>query len=742
MISRMISAFIKRGIVTLVAVIALVPTASIAANLPLPGPPVLIYTAHGVNGLTAEPPGGDAAALNTSAIFFGTAATGPSFAPPASTLLSGNTPSTFDGQVLDLTANGNQFVGLSRLTPCNANGIFLFGNATGCVSAADSNYGSGIVYEFVAAQSWPFYVGSGTSSNVNNGAFGFSSNSDDGSYIMLNPAPFSYAQSGPFQAATGFTARNAVVNNGFTQSAATVNGTATIGNAVGANNIYWLTVEYSEVERGQTQWQYLWKQPGAAALQQVTQGVIYGQVRNNGVAVPNASVTLTDPAGAAHALTTDVNGYYGYNFNPVTDAPGGWTSTRSVTVAATDTAAHGSFKQSVGVGLAMGQAQVQNFDFYEAKLTVAKTGPATANAGDIISYAINVSNAGPAAANGTVLNDSVPTTLTGVTTTCGSPTAGAACPASVAAGNNVTASIPTLPSGGSVIFTVTGRASTAGSITNTATIAFGPTANSPEPANSVGVINADPTSILTSSQATTIAPSAALTISKSAPANVGPGELLAYTIVVSNAGPSPADGATFGDTVPTGLAIKGTPTCAAAGGAICGTVTTSGQNVTSTITTLPSGSSVTFTIDTTTTTAATYTNTATIAPPSGTSDPNVRTSTATTTVGGNGISKTVRNVTSSGSAVTANGAVPNDILEYAVTYTNLTGSSITAFAFRDATPTPTTFVSIACGALPTGITSCTTTQPAVGNTGTVSWAFAGTLASGATLTASFRVRVP
>jgi uncharacterized repeat protein (TIGR01451 family) len=124
------------------------------------------------------------------------------------------------------------------------------------------------------------------------------------------------------------------------------------------------------------------------------------------------------------------------------------------------------------------------------------------------------------------------------------------------------------------------------------------------------------------------------------------------------------------------------------------------------------------------------------------------TRTDTTTVGpvagaGLTLSKTVRNVTQGGAAVTSNTARPNDVLEYTITYLNTSGGTVSAIVVTDATPAFTLFLSAACGApLPASLTGCSvTTQPAVNGTGTVAWTFTGTLASSGTGTVSFQVRV-
>ena len=199
--------------------------------------------------------------------------------------------------------------------------------------------------------------------------------------------------------------------------------------------------------------------------------------------------------------------------------------------------------------------------------------------------------------------------------------------------------------------------------------------------------------------------------------------------------------------MPANISVKGTPTCAASGGATCGTVTVSGATppvVSSTISALPSGGSVTFTIETSTPTSASYTNTATIAPGSGVTDGNTTTtSSATTTVAATyGPSKTVQNITTGEStAGTTDNASPGDVLQYALSFTNTTSVPISSFKFTDPTPTNTTYVSGACGTLPSGVTSCAVAGPAAGAVGTVTWTFGGTIAPGSTVTATMRVKV-
>ena len=111
---------------------------------------------------------------------------------------------------------------------------------------------------------------------------------------------------------------------------------------------------------------------------------------------------------------------------------------------------------------------------------------------------------------------------------------------------------------------------------------------------------------------------------------VNPGAAVNYTIVVSNAGPNTATGAAVTDSLPASLAVTSW-TCTASAGSSC-TVGGSGNNRTGTVT-LVAGGSATFTAATTLSASAagSLVNTATVAAPSGTTDPNAANNSATDT---------------------------------------------------------------------------------------------------------------
>jgi uncharacterized repeat protein (TIGR01451 family) len=107
---------------------------------------------------------------------------------------------------------------------------------------------------------------------------------------------------------------------------------------------------------------------------------------------------------------------------------------------------------------------------------------------------------------------------------------------------------------------------------------------------------------------------------------------------------------------------------------------------------------------------------------------------------------TVGNSTSSGlrlvKSVDKATAKSGDTLLYTINYSNSGSGTVSNIVVSDTTPYYTTFVSGACGSLPTGITACTiSTQPSVGGTGSISWTLTGSLASSASGQVTFTVKI-
>ena len=156
-----------------------------------------------------------------------------------------------------------------------------------------------------------------------------------------------------------------------------------------------------------------------------------------------------------------------------------------------------------------------------ADLSIAKTGPANVNAGGVLSYTLGVSNAGPSRASSLVVSDTLPLGLT-------NPSAsGAGWTCGVASGL-LTCTRPGLDAGSAPLITILATAPLdAGDIYNTA---------------SVSAATADPVANNTSNTLTThVLGQADLSIDGSGnPVIVKINGVVTYTLMVSNAGPNPA----------------------------------------------------------------------------------------------------------------------------------------------------------------------------------------------------------
>jgi uncharacterized repeat protein (TIGR01451 family) len=113
-----------------------------------------------------------------------------------------------------------------------------------------------------------------------------------------------------------------------------------------------------------------------------------------------------------------------------------------------------------------------------ADLSINKTGPSSVVVGSPATYSIKVWNQGPTTVTGATIADSVPSNLTGVTWTCAA-SGTATCGTASGSGNAISFisgllpvnASPTAPTTGDYLtITVTGTASTLGSLTNTATV--------------------------------------------------------------------------------------------------------------------------------------------------------------------------------------------------------------------------------------------------------------------------------
>jgi uncharacterized repeat protein (TIGR01451 family) len=250
----------------------------------------------------------------------------------------------------------------------------------------------------------------------------------------------------------------------------------------------------------------------------------------------------------------------------------------------------------------------------QADLAVTKTdGKITAVPGTPDTYTITVSNAGPSTVSSVNLTDIVPAAL--LNPVFGTPSAGSYNPAT-----GLWSGL-SLAQGQSITITLTGTIDPAatGSLTNTATVS--------PPAGVTDTNSANNSA----SDSDTLTPQADLAITKTdSVTSVVPGTPDTYTIVVSNKGPSAVTGASVADPLPTGVtSATWTATASSGGGMVTGP--NSGAGALATTVDLPVNATVTFTftvqIDPSAT--GTLTNSATVSPPAGVTDPNSPNNSAT-----------------------------------------------------------------------------------------------------------------
>jgi uncharacterized repeat protein (TIGR01451 family) len=159
-----------------------------------------------------------------------------------------------------------------------------------------------------------------------------------------------------------------------------------------------------------------------------------------------------------------------------------------------------------------------------ADLAVTKSDGVTSRApGETTTYTITLQNRGPSDVAGVAVSD-MPAQLTGVTWTC-TPGPGASCAAP--GGNGSISTTVSLPVNTGVTFSLTGtlKPDAAGQLINTVTAQ-----------NPPGFGDSSPSSATDIDQ---IVPRADVSVTKTGPTSVVPGNTATYTIVVS-AGPSPA----------------------------------------------------------------------------------------------------------------------------------------------------------------------------------------------------------
>jgi uncharacterized repeat protein (TIGR01451 family) len=385
---------------------------------------------------------------------------------------------------------------------------------------------------------------------------------------------------------------------------------------------------------------------------------------------------------------------------------------------------------SMGQGRAMAINGAVTLDTNAVSATEADISAAVSTAsgpvfaGNTLTYTITVANAGPNSAQAVVLSDLLPTGTTfvsdaqtsGPTFTLTSPAAGGT--------GTVGGTISALPSGASAVFTVVTRVSPS-------TVSGASIVNTP----SVTTTTIDPNLENNSQTVTTsVATEADLSVTNTTAAGpVVAGNTIAYTITVTNNGPSDAQTVSLSDVLPTHTTFFSD--AQTSGPAFTLTSPAAGQTGTvgGTIGTLASGASATFSVvalvSPATASGASIVNTphaATV-----TTDPNLANNSQTTTTAvATDADLSVTQTTTEGPVV------PGNTVTYTITLDNAGLSDAQTVVLTDLIPAHTTFVSDAQTSGP----AFTLSNPAAGATGTAG-ATIGTLPAGDSATFTLVVLV-
>ena len=348
-----------------------------------------------------------------------------------------------------------------------------------------------------------------------------------------------------------------------------------------------------------------------------------------------------------------------------------------------------------------------------ADLSIVKTvSSATAVPGDTVTYTLSVHNAGPNDANSVTVTDNLPPQLTFVS--CTENTGNGTCTFS---GGTATVTYTTLTNGASSTVTIT--TSLNSGVTDGLLVG-----------NAASVSAASPTDPNTSNNSSTVYFTvhnrADLAVTKSVSTtspyspNAEVGDLLTYTVTLSNNGPYDARGVSLSDSAPAGVTFT---SCTAT----VGTCVWSGSSATLSLAAFTNGSTARLTIQATlnfgVADGSTISNTASVT--STTFDPNTS---------NNSASASFKVLNNSDLYVFQSATkLSNRQLRYTVNVRNLGKYTAKGLVLNDPTPNGSTFVSITPG-------PWTCSAPAVGSNGTISCSL-NTEAVGVTQTMVFVVKV-
>ncbi len=402
------------------------------------------------------------------------------------------------------------------------------------------------------------------------------------------------------------------------------------------------------------------------------------------------------------SLASGGNAAYTLVLNVLPSTPDGSTITNTIATSSD------SFDPNNGNNNASSSATVSGI----TDVAVTKSGPASAVAGNNISYSITVTNNGPSPATNTQLSDVLAAGNTFVSLTPNSGPSSICSTPTVGTNGTVTCTWASLANGATATFTLVVKTSSSatGSVSNTATVST--STNDTNSGNN------------TSTATTTLSASADVSVTKTGPTTAVQNQDVSYTIIVTNNGPSDAQTVTLSDPLPaTTTFVSNTQNSGPAFNCINPSVG-SGGTVSCSIATLAGGASATFTLvvhTTISTPAGPMSNTATVSSASP-SDPNPGNNSSTATTG---VSLVDLAITKTPPPPLYGTGLP---LTWTIVVTNTSATPATAVSVTDVLPAGTTFT----GSTPAGACTGTTTITCT----------AATLNGGASVTFTITVTLP
>jgi LPXTG-site transpeptidase (sortase) family protein len=405
------------------------------------------------------------------------------------------------------------------------------------------------------------------------------------------------------------------------------------------------------------------------------------------------SLPLADSANLTYQVT--VNG------PPAPPNPGDvLTNTASMTWTSLDGADANERTGAGGIN-DYADSSTQSVTLTYPDLTITKTdGQATYVPGAPVTYTIVVSNVGNGDALLSQVSDAKPSQITFWAWTCTGATGGATGCNPYGPGPLDFTNTVNLPAGSSITYTVTAQTDPAATtnLVNTATVTPPAGITDPTPGDN------------TDTDTDTPNPQADLSVTKDDGVTiVAPDATISYTILVNNAGPSDAVGATVSDPKPVQIDTWDWA-CTTSGGATCTPQSGLTGDFTDTVN-IPAGSSITYTVTahiSATATSGTLTNTITVTPPSDVTDMDPTNNSDDDT--DNILAEFSKSLVATNQGFTPNSSVViGEILTYEIIFTVHAGGTMSSLTLTDVLDRGLAF--LGCESIATSDPAITTTLP-------------------------------